>query len=69
MMVSVLFGLESYKNCFFPEYSMYVAVIKGNAFLWHQIRFIMGVLFLIGSGKEAPSLVTELLDVDKNPRY
>lgn len=28
----------------------------------------MGVLFLIGSGKEAPSLVTDLLDVDKNPR-
>lgn len=69
MMVNAASCLGSPNNFFFSEYSMYVAIIKGNAFLWHQIRFIMGVLFLIGSGKEAPSLVTELLDVDKNPRY
>lgn len=50
------------------EYSIYVAVIKANAFLWHQIRYIMGILFLIGSGKETPNVVKELLDVKKNPR-
>lgn len=47
---------------------MYVAIIKGNAFIWHQIRYIMGILFLIGSNKEEPLLIKELLDVEKNPR-
>jgi tRNA pseudouridine38/39 synthase len=41
--------------------------ILGQAFLWHQIRCIASVLFLIGQGVEQPSVVTELLDVDKYP--
>ncbi|XP_026739911.1 tRNA pseudouridine(38/39) synthase [Trichoplusia ni] len=48
--------------------SMYYLLIEGNAFLWHQIRCIMGVLLLIGQGKESPDIITELLDVEKNPR-
>lgn len=48
---------------------MYVISIKGKAFLWHQIRCIMHVLFLIGQSKEEPDVVKELLNVDKNPRY
>ncbi|KAF9407452.1 hypothetical protein HW555_012530 [Spodoptera exigua] len=48
--------------------SMYYLQIEGNAFLWHQIRCIMGVLLLIGQGKEAPEVIKELLDVEKNPR-
>ncbi|XP_075704973.1 tRNA pseudouridine(38/39) synthase [Rhinoderma darwinii] len=41
--------------------------IKGLAFLYHQVRCIMGVLFLIGQGKEEPEVIRELLDVGKNP--
>ncbi|XP_030765071.1 tRNA pseudouridine(38/39) synthase isoform X2 [Sitophilus oryzae] len=50
------------------EYTIYVANIQGNAFLWHQIRYIMGILFLIGSKKENPDIINKLLDVKENPR-
>lgn len=49
-------------------YNMCVATIEGQAFLWHQIRAIMAVLFLVGEGKEVPEVVKELLDVEKFPR-
>lgn len=39
----------------------------GTAFLWHQVRHIIAVLFLIGSRLEPPSLVTDLLDVQRFP--
>jgi tRNA pseudouridine38/39 synthase len=42
-------------------------LIVGQAFLWHQIRCIAHVLFLIGRKLEDPSIVTELLNVDKYP--
>ncbi|XP_068622032.1 tRNA pseudouridine(38/39) synthase [Battus philenor] len=48
--------------------SMYCLLIEGNAFLWHQIRCIMGLLLLIGQGYEEPSIITQLLDVENNPR-
>ncbi|XP_047542672.1 tRNA pseudouridine(38/39) synthase [Vanessa atalanta] len=48
--------------------SMYVFVIEGNAFLWHQIRCIMSILLLVGQGLESPGIVQYLLDVDGNPR-
>ncbi|OWR52307.1 tRNA pseudouridine synthase 3 like protein [Danaus plexippus plexippus] len=48
--------------------SMYALVIEGNAFLWHQIRCIMGVLLLVGQGHESPGIIAELLDVEANPR-
>uniref|UniRef100_A0A2A4K4U0 Pseudouridine synthase I TruA alpha/beta domain-containing protein n=1 Tax=Heliothis virescens TaxID=7102 RepID=A0A2A4K4U0_HELVI len=48
--------------------SMYYLNIEGNAFLWHQIRCIMGLLLLIGEGKETPDVITNLLDVEKYPR-
>jgi tRNA pseudouridine38/39 synthase len=37
--------------------------IKGQAFLWHQIRCIVSVLFMIGKGHESPEVVKSLLDV------
>ncbi|XP_050678281.1 tRNA pseudouridine(38/39) synthase isoform X2 [Leptidea sinapis] len=52
--------------------SMHALVIEGNAFLWHQIRCIMGVLLLIGEGKEHPRVISELLDVETHtskPQY
>jgi tRNA pseudouridine38/39 synthase len=41
--------------------------IKGTAFLWHQVRCIMGLLFLIGRGKEDPRIIKELFDITKHP--
>ncbi|KRT82033.1 hypothetical protein AMK59_5866, partial [Oryctes borbonicus] len=50
------------------KYTMYVITITGQAFLWHQIRCIMGILILIGQQKEKPEVILELLDIDNNPR-
>ncbi|KAL2185166.1 pseudouridine synthase [Thermothelomyces heterothallicus CBS 203.75] len=47
---------------------VYYFHVRGSAFLWHQIRHMVAVLFLIGQGLEKPSLVTDLLDVEKYPR-
>jgi hypothetical protein len=41
--------------------------ILGQAFLWHQIRCIASILFLVGEELELPSIVSELLDVVKCP--
>jgi tRNA pseudouridine38/39 synthase len=41
--------------------------IQGQAFLWHQIRCIASVLFMIGRGLEKPEVILELLDIEKNP--
>eukprot|EP00079_Xenopus_tropicalis_P029983 XP_012825700.1 PREDICTED: tRNA pseudouridine(38/39) synthase isoform X2 [Xenopus tropicalis] len=49
-------------------FQLYRLQITGLAFLYHQVRCIMGVLFLVGQGKEKPEVITELLDVAKNPR-
>ena len=47
--------------------TMYAFVLHGSAFLWHQVRSIVAILFLIGQRLESPSLVTELMDISKNP--
>ncbi|TDL26981.1 tRNA pseudouridine synthase [Rickenella mellea] len=47
----------------------YVFDLIGTAFLYHQVRHIMGVLFLIGSGLEPPSVMTALLNTDKTAPY
>lgn len=47
---------------------MCVVTIEGQAFLWHQVRAVMAVLFLVGEGKEQPDIVATLLDVEKYPR-
>merc|ERR1712242_452648 len=46
--------------------------ISGTAFLWHQIRFMMAVLFRIGKGEEEVSVISDLLDIEKcdgKPQY
>jgi len=45
----------------------WVFVIDGSAFLWHQVRCMVATLFLVGSGREAPSLVDSLLDLQQCP--
>ena len=42
--------------------------VVGSGFLWHQIRCVVGLLFLIGEGLEPPSIIDDLLDVTTNPR-
>nr|XP_048332312.1 tRNA pseudouridine(38/39) synthase isoform X1 [Ziziphus jujuba var. spinosa] len=42
--------------------------IKGSAFLWHQVRCMVAVLFLIGQGFESPDVIDALLDTTKTPR-
>nr|CAG4641791.1 EOG090X083V [Eurycercus lamellatus] len=49
-------------------YSMYRLKLIGQAFLWHQVRCIVAILFLVGQKKEEPSIIQELLDVENNPR-
>ena len=49
-------------------YEMCELTITGQAFLWHQIRCIVAILFLVGQGVEKPSIISELLDVSSHPR-
>ncbi|XP_040508009.1 tRNA pseudouridine(38/39) synthase isoform X1 [Gallus gallus] len=42
--------------------------VTGQAFLYHQVRCMMAILFLIGQRMEGPEIIDELLDVEKNPR-
>lgn len=46
---------------------LYYFNLRGRAFLWHQVRCMMGVLFLVGQKLEKPSVVTDLLDIEKYP--
>lgn len=47
---------------------VYVFKLDGSAFLWHQVRHMVAVLFLVGQGFESPTIVRDLLDTTKNPR-
>jgi tRNA pseudouridine38/39 synthase len=47
---------------------LYSFDVQGSAFLWHQVRCMVAVLFLVGQGLEKPEVVKELLDVGANPR-
>ncbi|XP_004496408.1 uncharacterized protein [Cicer arietinum] len=42
--------------------------IKGSAFLWHQVRCMVAVLFLVGKGLESPDITDLLLDTNRIPR-
>lgn len=45
----------------------YVFDLKGTAFLWHQVRCMVAILFLAGQKLEAPTVVDDLLNVEKYP--
>lgn len=49
-------------------YTMCLLTVAGKAFLWHQIRCVVAVLFRVGEGKESPGVIDELLNVERNPR-
>jgi tRNA pseudouridine38/39 synthase len=55
-----------------PEMGLYTFTVRGSAFLWHQVRCMVGILFLVGQGLEKPTVVKELLDIEKcagRPKY
>ena len=43
-------------HCSDDEYEMCVVTVKGMAFLWHQIRCMVAILFLIGQNLEEPEV-------------
>ena len=47
---------------------LYMFVLHGSAFLWHQVRHMIAVLFLVGQGLESPEVVSQLLDTRATPR-
>lgn len=52
---------------FHSGYQIYEFVIKGRGFLWHQIRCIMSILFLVGKCKESPDVIKKLLNIEECP--
>lgn len=48
-------------------YDMCELKITSQAFLWHQIRCLMGVLLLVGQEKEKPDIILKLLDINNCP--
>jgi tRNA pseudouridine38/39 synthase len=51
-----------------PKLSMWMCVIRGSAFLWHQVRCMMAVLFIIGRGEDDESVIDLLFDIEKLPK-
>ncbi|KAK4462422.1 pseudouridine synthase [Cladorrhinum samala] len=47
---------------------VYYFHVRGSAFLWHQIRHMVAMVFAVGQGLEKPAIITDLLDVTENPR-
>jgi tRNA pseudouridine38/39 synthase len=45
---------------------LYVLNLKGTAFLYHQVRHIMAVLFLVGARVEPPSVIDALFNVNES---
>lgn len=49
--------------------SYYVLDLLGRAFLYHQVRHIMAVLFAVGSGLERPEVVLDMFAWPTKPAY
>lgn len=66
--------VRSMRECYIEEAGevagrqVYAFNVKGRAFLWHQVRCMVAVLFLIGEGHEEAGIIDEMLDVARNPR-
>ncbi|KAK4253040.1 hypothetical protein QN277_010875 [Acacia crassicarpa] len=55
-------------NVRYDDNQLWVIKIKGTAFLWHQVRCMVGVLFMVGKGLESPDVIEILLDTKRTPR-
>ncbi|KAL8833155.1 MAG: hypothetical protein Q9170_004457 [Blastenia crenularia] len=47
---------------------VYAFQVRGSGFLWHQVRHMVAVLFLVGQGLEKPSVIDNMLDMNKTPQ-
>ncbi len=47
---------------------MCVATVTGKAFLMHQVRCMMAILFLVGNKLEESSVIGQMLDLERCPR-
>jgi tRNA pseudouridine38/39 synthase len=76
------FKVEKYDKLIFPHeqaqithnsisdhFEMYNVTIKGSAFLWHQVRCMMGILFLIGKGHEDLDIIDHMFDLGSERFY
>jgi tRNA pseudouridine38/39 synthase len=55
-----------------PAPQVYSLVVRGTAFLYHQVRCMAAVLLMVGRRQEAPGIVAQLLDVGacaRKPQY
>lgn len=50
-----------------PYPKVYYFRVRGNAFLWHQIRHMVALLFHVGQGLESPDVIDKLLDPELTP--
>lgn len=62
-----LFDIDRYRTI--NNFEIYRATIRGSAFLWHQVRCMMAILFSIGKGLEDTSIIDEMLNVEKPYTY
>eukprot|EP00761_Pharyngomonas_kirbyi_P007569 gb/GECH01007579.1/.p1 GENE.gb/GECH01007579.1/~~gb/GECH01007579.1/.p1 ORF type:complete len:453 (+),score=101.15 gb/GECH01007579.1/:1-1359(+) len=54
------------------KFDVYEFIVCGQAFLWHQVRNMMSVLFMVGQGLEEPEIVQQMLDLsifERKPQY
>ncbi|GAB4845206.1 hypothetical protein Ancab_038617 [Ancistrocladus abbreviatus] len=72
-------NVHNYKRCVisfeispcperFEGKELWAIKIQGSAFLWHQVRCMVAVLFMIGKGLETVNVIDALLDVERTPR-
>ncbi|KAF9428018.1 tRNA pseudouridine synthase 3, partial [Entomortierella beljakovae] len=50
-----------------PSREFYQLTLRGSAFLWHQVRCMMAVLFSIGQGLEEPEIIDQMMDLKQCP--
>ncbi|GAB4821171.1 hypothetical protein N2152v2_008217 [Parachlorella kessleri] len=62
------FRIQRVEGCGWGGRQLYELYIRGTAFLWHQVRCMAAVLFMVGRGEEEPSVVAALLDTAAQPR-
>ncbi|KAK3812320.1 MAG: pseudouridine synthase [Benniella sp.] len=49
------------------SHQFYQMTLRGTAFLWHQVRCMMAVLFAIGNGLEEPEVIPQMMDLKLCP--
>nr|WCZ58788.1 tRNA pseudouridine(38/39) synthase [Seculamonas ecuadoriensis] len=49
--------------------ALYEFEVVGSAFLWHQVRCMVAVLFLVGQGHEDESVITSMFDLPCKPVF